>query len=139
MSNIEKENFMDVPHDMVKWQDEGKVYHYPLRKFKNSSLKLYIALRHFANRFSTRKFYMDDDTLAQVVGLSLKQLGRAKNTLRKMGLIVTVKRRNRVTDYEILDMPKMTTDFDTNGKEEGQKRHITGTKVAYQLKGIKKK
>ena len=118
MSNIEKDNFIDVPHDMIKWQDENEVYHYPLRKFKNSSLKVYMILRHFANRFSTREFYMNDETLAQMAGLSLKQLGRAKNTLREMGLIVTVKRKGMETDYEILDMPKMTTDLTKKAKKE---------------------
>jgi hypothetical protein len=107
MGKIENNNFFDVPHSIAEWRDDEGKSHYPLSNFKNSSLKLYLALRHYANRYSKKVFYKNDKELHEVTGLSSRQLSRARNNLRETGFIKTFKRKDRAIDYEIIIAPKI--------------------------------
>lgn len=108
MSKIQESNFFDVSYNIVEWCDEYGEWHQPLESFKNSTLKLYTALCHFANRYSSKTFYMDDIRLSEITGISIRQLNRARSDLVEMGLIRKSKRVGLALDYEIIIMPKVT-------------------------------
>ena len=50
------------------------------------------------------KFWMTDKRLHEITGLSLRQLCRARVTLKELGLIRTWKRTGLALDYEILPL-----------------------------------
>ena len=104
MGKIHKGNYFDVSHRIVEWQDDKGQAVYLLPSFTAGALKLYITLCHFGNRFSKKTFYMGDVKLSKITGLSRRQLCRARNILRKMGLIRTIKRVGLRLDYEILPL-----------------------------------
>ena len=105
MGNIQPENFFDITHGIVEWQDEYGNWNYPLSGFTDSSLKLYISLSHFANRFNSNVFHMGDLRLTYVTGLSVRQLCRARTKLRELGLIGTYKKVGNELNYVITIMP----------------------------------
>lgn len=102
MSRVEEGNFFEFPHRLVEWKDENGKEHFRLREFKGSSLKLYAALRHFANRFGKKTFYTIDARLMEITGVSKRQLIRDRKILRDLGLIKTYQRPNGILDYEII-------------------------------------
>ncbi len=118
MSKIQDDNFFDVSHKLVEWPVAEDIWFYPLRDFKGSSLKLYIALCHFANRFSSKRFYMDDGRLSQIINIKPRQLCRARNKLRKLSLIKTSKRVGFAIDYELTILSQMAGWAGQNGTME---------------------
>jgi len=102
MSRVEEGNFFEFPHPLVEWKDKSGKEHFRLREFKGSSLKLYVALRHFTNRFSKKDIYTNDKRLMEITGVSRRQLIRDRKILRDLGLIKTTQRPNGILDYEII-------------------------------------
>ena len=104
MGKIHKRDYFDISHRVVEWKNDSGHVVYLLPCFTTGALKLYISLCHFGNRFSKKSFYMGDVKLSEITGLSRRQLCRARNILRKMGLIKTLKKRGLRLDYEILPL-----------------------------------
>ena len=101
MSRVEEGNFFEFPHNLVETKNAFGRAIFPLSKHKGSSLALYVALRHFANRFSKKDFYMNDKRLMEVTGVSKRQLIRDRKILRDLRLIKTTQRVNGILDYKI--------------------------------------
>lgn len=104
MSKIHKGDYFTVSHRIVEWRDSSGKVLCLLPAFTGGSLRLYLALCHFANRFGKPLFHMNDKRLVKVTGLSRRQLCRARNTLKKGGLIRTSQCPGLNIDYRILPM-----------------------------------
>lgn len=102
MSRVEEGNFFEFPHKLVETENAFGRAIFPLSKFKGSSLKLYLALRHFTNRFSKKDIYTNDKRLMEITGVSKRQLVRDRKNLREIRVIKTTQRPNGILDYEII-------------------------------------
>ena len=104
MGKIQLKNYFCVPHFIIEHKDETGKWQYPIKFFDGSASRLYLVLLHFANRFGS-PFFMGDDRLTEITGLSYRQLCRLRIILRRLGLIKTHKAGGNKLEYEIIILP----------------------------------